>query len=212
MELFEETGLRDGWRVRKSAAPLAGASPSSERPEFPPVIDLELAMKPSLRGRGELQGACWGTVSVRIYRAKETQINLAYGIVQEYYAAASVVVRENREEFERQYFGDGTGVWLAEADESVIGSVALRRLEGLADSGEIKRMYLRQAYRGQGVADFLLQALEKYAREFGYRWLYLDTAADMRAAARFYERQGFLRCERYNENPQAAIFMRKAFR
>jgi GNAT superfamily N-acetyltransferase len=162
--------------------------------------------------RGELQSVCWGTVNVRIYRAAETQIELAYGIVQEYYAAAFVVVREDREEFRRQYFGDGTGVWLAEADEGVIGCVALRRLEGLADAGEIKRMYLQRPYRGQGVADLQLQALEDYAREFGYNWLYLDTAADMKAAARFYERKGFVRCERYNENPQAAIFMRKAFR
>jgi GNAT superfamily N-acetyltransferase len=55
-----------------------------------------------------------------------------------------------------------------------------------------------------------LEALEKYAREFGYKWLYLDTAANMKTAARFYERKGFLSCERYNDNPQAAIFMRKA--
>jgi len=31
----------------------------------------------------------------------------------------------------------------------------------------------------------------------------------MRAAIRFYERHGFERCERYNENPQATLFMRK---
>ena len=137
-------------------------------------------------------------------------MELAYGIVQEYYAAASVVLREDRQDFEKHYGGEGAGVWLAEAGEGVIGCVALRRLEGLAASGEIKRMYLRQAYRGQGVAELLLDALEKYARESGYKWLYLDTAADMKAAARFYERKGFVQCERYNENPQAAIFMRKA--
>jgi GNAT superfamily N-acetyltransferase len=175
------------------------------------VIDLELAMETLPLGRVELQSVCLGTVSVHIYRAAETQIELAYGIVQEYYAAASVIVREDKEEFERQYFSDGTGVWLAEAGEGVIGCVALRRLEGLADSGEIKRMYLRETYRGQGVADLLLQGLEEYAREFGYKWLYLDTAADMKVAARFYERKGFVPCERYNENPQAAIYMRKSF-
>jgi len=69
---------------------------------------------------------------------------------------------------------------------------------------------VRPFYRGQGLADLLLAALESYARESGYRWLYLDTAADMKAAARFYKRQGFSSCERYNENPQAAIFMSKA--
>jgi GNAT superfamily N-acetyltransferase len=149
-------------------------------------------------------------LSFRIYRATRAQMELAYRIVQEYYAEASVVLREDREEFESHYFGEGAGVWLAEAGDDVIGCVALRRLEGLADGAEIKRMYLRQAYRRQGVAELLFEALQEYAREAGYKWLYLDTAADMKAAARFYERKGFGSCERYNENPQAAIFMRKA--
>jgi GNAT superfamily N-acetyltransferase len=149
-------------------------------------------------------------VSWRIYRATASQIELAYGLVQEYYAAACVVVREDRDEFERQYFADGGGVWLAGAGDGVIGCVALRRLEGVESAGEIKRMYLQPAYRGQGISDLLLGALEEHARNFGYKWLYLDTAADMKRAARFYERKGFLRCERYNENPQAAIFMKKA--
>ena len=34
----------------------------------------------------------------------------------------------------------------------------------------------------------------------------------MKAAARFYERKGFAPCERYNDNPQAAIFMKKTIR
>jgi len=34
----------------------------------------------------------------------------------------------------------------------------------------------------------------------------------MKVAARFYEKKGFERCERYNDNPQAAIFMRKTIR
>jgi GNAT superfamily N-acetyltransferase len=149
-------------------------------------------------------------LTFKIYRAPETHIELAYGIVQEYYAAASVVVREDRREFARHYFVDGAGVWLAETEDKVVGCVALRRLVDVPEGGEIKRMYVQPPYRGQGVSDLLLLALEDYAREFGYRWLYLDTAANMKAAARFYQRKGFLACERYNENPQAAIFMKKA--
>jgi GNAT superfamily N-acetyltransferase len=70
-------------------------------------------------------------------------------------------------------------------------------------------MYVRQTHRGKGIADLLMKELEDYARDCGYAWLYLDTAAVMVAAARFYERNGFEHCERYNDNPQAAIFMRK---
>jgi GNAT superfamily N-acetyltransferase len=149
-------------------------------------------------------------MAVRIYRASEGQREVAYGIVEEYYRAASVVVREDPEKFVEEYFAAGAGVWLAEVEDGMVGCVALRRLNGQSACAEIKRLYVRPAYRGQGIADLLLEAVEKYAKEFGYEWLYLDTAADMKAAQHFYERQGFSYCERYNENPQAAIFMRKA--
>lgn len=149
-------------------------------------------------------------MAVQIYRASEEQRERAYSIVDEYYRAASVVVREAQQKFAEEYFGAGAGVWLAEVDGEIVGCVALRRMKEKPSCGEIKRLYVRPGHRGQGIADLLLDAVEKYAKDFGYRWLYLDTAADMKAAQRFYERKGFLSCERYNDNPQAAIFMRKA--
>ena len=130
-------------------------------------------------------------MTVRVYCASSSDLNAAYGIVQEYYRAATVVVRESAEEFAKHYFTSGAGVWLAEIDHQLVGCVALRPLKESMHCGEVKRLYVRPAYRGQGIADLLLEALESYAKEFGYEWLYLDTAADMKAAARFYERRGF---------------------
>jgi ribosomal protein S18 acetylase RimI-like enzyme len=144
-----------------------------------------------------------------IGRASVDQFEQAFAIVEEYYEVARVLVREDRESFRQRYFGVGTGVWLAMFEGKVVGCVALRRLKGMPESAEIKRLYLQPAYRGRRIADLLLQELENYARQSGYARLYLDTAADMVAAARFYERHRFERCERYNDNPQAAIFMRK---
>ena len=149
-------------------------------------------------------------MAVRIYRASESDKDTAYGIVEEYYLAASVVVREDPQKFAKEYFEAGAGVWLAEVEGDVVGCVALRRLKEKPGCGEIKRLYVQPSNRGQGIADFLLETVENYAKEFGYRWLYLDTAADMKAAQHFYERKGFSHCERYNDNPQAAIFMCKA--
>ena len=149
-------------------------------------------------------------MAVNVHRASETHIALAYGIVEEYYRAASVVVREDPQKFAEEYFATGAGVWLAEVDGGIVGCVALRKLREKPGCGEIKRLYVRPAYRGQRIADLLFEALEKYAKDSGYEWLYLDTAGDMKAAQRFYERKGFLSCERYNDNPQAAMFMRKA--
>jgi GNAT superfamily N-acetyltransferase len=148
----------------------------------------------------------------RVYRAVDSQIDVAYAIVEEYYEAAAVCLREDLCAFAKEYFADGGGVWLAEDRNGVVGCIALRPLRGKLGCGEIKRLYVRAEHRARGLADRLVEALESYARGVGYEWLYLDTAADMKAAARFYERKGFLPCERYNDNPQAAIFMKKAIR
>jgi GNAT superfamily N-acetyltransferase len=147
--------------------------------------------------------------NIEIRRATLREADSAYEIVQEYYEAARVVARDSREEFARFYFGDGSGVWLAVNDTSVVGCIALRPLPQLGDCGEVKRLYVRDAHRGRGIAHALHEALQSYAAGFGYEWLYLDTAKNMTAALRFYEAHGYERCERYNDNPQAAIFMRK---
>jgi ribosomal protein S18 acetylase RimI-like enzyme len=70
-------------------------------------------------------------------------------------------------------------------------------------------MYVRDKFRGRGIAQKLLTAAEGFACEAGDTWIYLDTTSQMVAAARLYERNGYERCERYNQNPQATIFMRK---
>jgi len=54
-----------------------------------------------------------------------------------------------------------------------------------------------------------MDALEAHARERGYTELFLDTKDDLLAAIRFYERRGYKRVPRYNDNPQATIFMRR---
>lgn len=134
----------------------------------------------------------------------------AYSIVSEYYEAASVLVRDDRAAFEQEYFEDGAGLWLATMDAEIVGCIAMHRLPGLKDGAEIKRLYVRPEHRGKGIAEALLGALEAYALEYGYAALYLDTKSDLTDAIRFYQRQGYLACERYNDNPQATIFMRKA--
>jgi ribosomal protein S18 acetylase RimI-like enzyme len=146
---------------------------------------------------------------IRIERASLERMDEAYAIVREYYEAVGVVVRDDPESFARDYFGDGSGVWLAYDDASVVGCIALRPLPKLEQAGEIKRMYVKPEARGQAIAERLLKALEDYAAEAGYRTLYLDTKDDLTTAIRFYQRHGYGACERYNENPQATMFMKK---
>ena len=144
-----------------------------------------------------------------IERASLERIDEAYAIVREYYEAVGVVVRDDSKSFARDYFGDGSGVWLAYDDASVVGCIALRPLPQLERAGEIKRMYVKPEARGRGIAERLLKALEDYAAEAGYQTLYLDTKDDLTTAIRFYQRHGYEPCERYNDNPQATKFMKK---
>jgi len=53
---------------------------------------------------------------------------------------------------------------------------------------------------------------EEFARKAGLEWIYLDTYDDLKPAIAIYERRGYQRCERYNDNPQATLFMRKNIR
>ncbi len=85
----------------------------------------------------------------------------------------------------------------------------LRPLPEIADAAEVKRLYVRPAFRGMRLAYALMQAAEEHARSEGILWLYLDTKDDLHAAIHFYLSTGYERCPRYNDNPQATLFLRK---
>jgi GNAT superfamily N-acetyltransferase len=146
--------------------------------------------------------------AIEIRHATLAELDDAYALVCEYYEAAGVVERDTEEAFFRDYFCAGAGVWLARSGDYIIGCIALRRLRE-PHSGEIKRMYVKPEARGRGIAQQLLDTVEAFARASGYRWIYLDTTDQMRAAASLYQRNGYQACPRYNDNPQATIFMRK---
>src|SRR5258708_25015732 len=105
---------------------------------------------------------------ITIKRAEPGDFEEAWAIVNEYCDAVDVVVREDRRAFLGYYFSDGAGVWLAERGQTVTGCIALRPLDN--SSGEVKRLYVQPASRGQGIAGLLLAAVHEYARAVGYEW------------------------------------------
>lgn len=62
------------------------------------------------------------------------------------------------------------------------------------DFAEVKRMYVRDAARGRGVAQALLARIEEEARAAGLTILRLETGDEQHAAMRLYMRAGFQRC------------------
>jgi GNAT superfamily N-acetyltransferase len=135
--------------------------------------------------------------------------NDALAILQEYYEAVHVVWRDDPGDIQKILDEPASAIWMAYMDNKVVGCVVLRRLASIPHSSECKRLYVKPTARGHGIADRLMDALEDFASTEGVRWIYLDTYDGLKPAIALYERRGYLRCERYNENPQATLFMRK---
>jgi putative acetyltransferase len=76
------------------------------------------------------------------------------------------------------------------------------------DFAEVKRMYVREAVRGRGVAQAVLARLEDETRAAGLAVLRLETGDRQFAAMKMYERAGFVRCPAFGDYaamPHAAI-------
>lgn len=91
---------------------------------------------------------------------------------------------------------------------SVIGCAAI--VLG-PEFGELKRMVVQPAARGQGVAQALLALLQQQAVAQGCRQLMLETGPLQHAALALYARNGFVRCgpfAGYRDDP-LSVFMHK---
>ena len=133
----------------------------------------------------------------------------ALGILEEYYAAVNVVQRDTPATLQSIFDSPQSGMWLACLGTDVVGCVVLRNIGSIPGAGECKRLYVKPVARGKGIGDKLLDALEEFARSSGLHWIYLDSYDDLKSAIALYDRRGYSRCERYNDNPQATLFMRK---
>lgn len=79
------------------------------------------------------------------------------------------------------------------------GCVALRPI-GSRDA-EMKRLFVRPAYRGMGLGRALAECVIDEARALGYATLKLDTLPQMGEAQRLYAELGFAETPPYNDNP-----------
>jgi GNAT superfamily N-acetyltransferase len=94
-------------------------------------------------------------------------------------------------------------------DGVTVGCAGLRRQDPA--TVELKRMYIRPAYRRRGLARALLLALEDRARQLGYRRLILETGLKQPEAIALYQADGYRPTENYGfhrSSPNARSFVK----
>lgn len=80
-------------------------------------------------------------------------------------------------------------VWVVFSDDLPAGCIAYRKkAEG---TGEVKRLFIKEEYRGKGISKELLNTLECHAREQGCHTLFLDTRITLEPAVSLYRSFGF---------------------
>ena len=98
-----------------------------------------------------------------------------------------------------EYAPPGGELLLARDEQGALGCVGLRRHDAM--SGEMKRMYVRERGRGDGLGRKLALAVIEEARKRGYQRLLLDTLPKLTAAIALYRSLGFREIGPYLPSP-----------
>lgn len=95
-------------------------------------------------------------------------------------------------------------LYLAAFGGEIAGCVALRKFAG--DVCEMKRLYVRDKFRGKQIGRALVEKIISDARAIGYGSMVLDTYKDtMREAVSLYRRYGFTETAPYYNNPDGGV-------
>ncbi len=148
-------------------------------------------------------------VQFRLVQADTPELlAMARDIFQEY--AASLQIDLCFQDFDGElaalpgeYAPPGGALLLAFADEALAGCGALRPLRDVdhANACEMKRLFVRRAFRRFGLGRLLAQALMDRAAGAGYSSMLLDTLDEMESARELYAALGFQEVAPYYFNP-----------
>ncbi len=99
------------------------------------------------------------------------------------------------------YYAEPEGqILLLKNGDEIVGAVALRPLD---DDGicEMKRLYVREEWRGAGYGRELTARILDAARKAGYDRIRLDTERRLTTAIEMYKKFGFEEIAKYYDNP-----------
>ena len=149
--------------------------------------------------------------SIRLFTPVQAhEIDDVRAIFQEYADSLDVDLEfqhfsEELTELPGEYAAPRGLLLLAEVGGRIAGCCALRPLDNVdyANACEMKRLYVRKAFRGFGLGRQLAEAILDAARQAGYASVLLDTLDGMESARALYGELGFVEIPPYYHNPLA---------
>src|SRR4030095_16690199 len=86
----------------------------------------------------------------------------------------------------------GAIYFVAEMEGGIAGGSGIYPSDGLpADTCELVKMYLVPAVRGKGLGRLLIEKSIEFAKQAGYKKIYIETMPELTKAMTIYERFGF---------------------
>lgn len=94
------------------------------------------------------------------------------------------------------YHAGGGGFWGAFINDELVGTIALVKFD--KNAAAIRKMFVKKEFRGKefSIAQKLLETLIAYCNANEINDLYLGTVSILKAALRFYEKNGFVYIEK----------------
>ncbi len=98
-------------------------------------------------------------------------------------------------------------LYIAFYNRELAGCIGLRKIDEW--NCEMKRLYVRPAFRGKHIGSKLVQQIIKDAKDIGYSHMLLDTLPFLKSAINMYETIGFYEIPSYNDSPMTtSIYMK----
>lgn len=170
------------------------------------LLSIKLAEMPSGSGTTKI-------ARITYRKAKPADMGAIRGLIEEYMASMALDlcfqgIDEELKTLPGKYSEPDGALLVAKAGGALCGCVALKKIgDGIC---EMKRLFVRDAYKGRGVGKKLALMIIEEARAKGYRLMRLDTLKSMRPALSLYGSLGFRETGAYVYNPlEGAVYLEK---
>ncbi|MEO8148602.1 MAG: GNAT family N-acetyltransferase [Bacteroidia bacterium] len=90
-----------------------------------------------------------------------------------------------------QFTDERTEYFVVEINGKIVGGSGIGILKGYIEICELQKMYLTHDARGKGIANQLMNKCIAFAKEKGYKKIYLETMPELNTAVTFYTKNGF---------------------